>query len=292
MLAAPSRRDLRGEGKALLLPHAVHTGTMVARFTSRSYAVAENVYLTGAISHDHSHESPFIVVSLGGQALPVIRGTERMLTGPGTLTMIPAGWDHSPTVLSTAQCMTIDIRSDCAEQLIELGADFSKLHLFPDAGVQRYGRQLADEIRHPDPFSTLQVEALIIEICASLMRLSRRDESATAPRWLRRVMTRIEECFKEEYSLEDLAAEVEVHPVHVARVFRRCYGETPGEYTRRLRIKEARRLLEYSSRSLAEIAVEVGYHDQSHFSRAFEKVVGTTPGRYRRIVRASAKAAL
>jgi AraC family transcriptional regulator len=280
-----------GERKALRLPHAVHTGTMVARFKTRSYAVAENVYLTGTRSQDHEHESPFIVVSLSGQTLPVIRGSERMLSGAGTLTLIPAGWDHSHTVLSTAQCVTVDIRRDCVDELIEMGADFSKLYLFPDSGLLRAARQLQDEIRHPDPFSTLQVEALIVEICASLMRLGRRDDSASGPHWLRRVMSTIEERYREEYSLEDLAAEVEVHPVHVARVFRKCYGETPGEYTRRLRIKEARRLLEQSSRSLAEIAVEVGYHDQSHFSRAFEKVVGTTPGRYRRILRASPKIA-
>ena len=80
--------------------------------------------------------------------------------------------------------------------------------------------------------------------------------------------------------------------MHVSRVFRRCYGETLGDYIRRLRIKEARRRLEYGSDSIAQIAVDVGYHDESHFSKAFKKVVGTTPGLYRSVVRVSPKIAI
>jgi AraC-like DNA-binding protein len=79
----------------------------------------------------------------------------------------------------------------------------------------------------------------------------------------------------------DLASEANVHPVHVSRVFRRCHGETLRDYIRRLRIQEACRLLKSGARSIAEVALEIGYYDESHFAKAFKRVIGTTPGQYR-----------
>jgi AraC family transcriptional regulator len=81
-------------------------------------------------------------------------------------------------------------------------------------------------------------------------------------------------------SLADLAAEAGVHPAHLSRAFRRRFGMTVCEYSRKLRLEwAAARLIE--ERSLAQIAVEAGFADQSHFTRSFRRHFGVTPGRYR-----------
>ena len=76
-----------------------------------------------------------------------------------------------------------------------------------------------------------------------------------------------------------------VHPVHLARTFRREYGVTVGEYARALRLDWAQALLSDPDLSLAEVAAGAGFADQSHFTRAFRAYAGVTPGRYRELLR-------
>jgi transcriptional regulator GlxA family with amidase domain len=56
----------------------------------------------------------------------------------------------------------------------------------------------------------------------------------------------------------------------------------PSEYQQRLRISRARELLEFSRKSVDNIALSVGYEDVGGFRRVFRKIVGLTPSDYRR----------
>jgi AraC family transcriptional regulator len=89
----------------------------------------------------------------------------------------------------------------------------------------------------------------------------------------------------EPMDLAAIAAEVDIHPVHMARVFRRHFGCSPGTYLRRLRVRQACRLLTETDRPLAHVALDLGYADQSHFTRTFKRSLGVPPGEYRRLTR-------
>jgi len=78
-----------------------------------------------------------------------------------------------------------------------------------------------------------------------------------------------------------LAAEAGLGPAHFAQQFRRVAGLSPHQYVLRRRVKRAAALLRLSRRSIAEIAIEVGFSSQSHLTTAFHRVYGTTPGSYR-----------
>lgn len=101
------------------------------------------------------------------------------------------------------------------------------------------------------------------------------------PQWLERVRNILEQRFAEPFKLSEIAAEVGVHPVHLAREFRKHYGSSVGEYLRRLRIEYACRELLGSNVAVTNIAFAAGFADQSHFSRTFKRLCGTTPGKYR-----------
>jgi AraC-like DNA-binding protein len=65
------------------------------------------------------------------------------------------------------------------------------------------------------------------------------------------------------------------------RLFQRYVGVSPKWVLRRYRLHEAaRRLVEGTAGSWAEVAAELGYYDQSHFIRDFTAAVGTTPAGY------------
>lgn len=66
------------------------------------------------------------------------------------------------------------------------------------------------------------------------------------------------------------------------RRFRKATGMSPLEYVHRLRIEEAKQMLETGDLPVEEVAAEVGYQDTSFFGGMFRRRVGLTPAHYRR----------
>jgi AraC family transcriptional regulator len=91
-------------------------------------------------------------------------------------------------------------------------------------------------------------------------------------------------------SVTALAREAGVHPVHLARTFRRRHGMTMGTFALDRRLDRARRLLA-SPMALVDIAAELGFADQSHFTRMFRRRAGVTPGKARALLRAGDRVA-
>lgn len=69
----------------------------------------------------------------------------------------------------------------------------------------------------------------------------------------------------------------------LSRQFRARFGTSPYRYLTMRRVTEGRRLLA-AGQSIASVAAETGFADQSHFHRHFLKAFGMTPGRWQRLV--------
>jgi AraC family transcriptional regulator len=126
--------------------------------------------------------------------------------------------------------------------------------------------------------SPLVIEGLVLELAgeAGRARAERRP-----PAWLRAVEERLRADFRGQHSLSELAGEVGVHPVHLARAFRRWYRCTCGELVRGLRVQHAAERLAESDAPLSAVALEAGFCDQSHLTRCFKRATGLTPAAYR-----------
>jgi AraC-like DNA-binding protein len=98
---------------------------------------------------------------------------------------------------------------------------------------------------------------------------------------VQKARTYLEEHYSENVSLEELAAFVNLSPFHLLRVFRDTVGLPPHNYLTQVRITEAKHLL-LASISPAQVALAVGFTDQSHLTKHFKRIVGVTPGQYAR----------
>jgi two-component system, response regulator YesN len=87
--------------------------------------------------------------------------------------------------------------------------------------------------------------------------------------------------YQEELSLEKVAAVVYLNPVYFSQLFKQKTGCGFKEYIIRLRLEQAKRMLQDTKLRLAEIAERVGYQDMRHFTQQFRKKFGQTPSRYR-----------
>lgn len=85
-----------------------------------------------------------------------------------------------------------------------------------------------------------------------------------------------------DLSMEAIAAEVGLSLFHFHRLFRRCVGETPADYLRRIRLDAGALRLRWTRDSVGAIAGAVGYTSQAAFTRAFNERFGLSPLRFRK----------
>ena len=99
----------------------------------------------------------------------------------------------------------------------------------------------------------------------------------------------MEEHAPETIDLESAARAAGLSPFHFLRLFARVLGVTPHQYLVRTRLRDAARLLAADTRSITDIALDVGFSDLSNFVRTFHRAAGVTPGRFRRVSRGDRK---
>ena len=85
-----------------------------------------------------------------------------------------------------------------------------------------------------------------------------------------------------DFTLADMAAYAGLEERTFLRRFRKATEFNPTEYCQRLRIGKAREMLELTSRTISQVAWDVGYQDEGSFRKVFYKVMGLKPGDYRK----------
>lgn len=107
---------------------------------------------------------------------------------------------------------------------------------------------------------------------------------------LDRVITFIGEHYTERLSLDDLAHLARMTRLQFARLFRIVTGTSLRDHVRNLRLARARHLMETTSKTLTDIALEAGFYDLPHFDKTFRKQFGVSPTDFvRRVARVRAR---
>lgn len=115
---------------------------------------------------------------------------------------------------------------------------------------------------------------------------SRSPRSETlAPGQLKRAQNLIFDQLNQPLEMAEIAAKLDMPLASFSKAFKDAVGVGPYGWHLRRRVVRSAALLYDERLTLAEIAGECGFTDQSHYTKAFRRVLGVTPGRWRRKLR-------
>ena len=246
------------------------------------FVIRELNYAPFASLPPHSHETAYISLLLEGRYSEQDGRRKRYLQ-PDTVLLRPAGETHSDQFARAgARVLCIEFTPVGVHRLSVHNVDLSKGLERVGGPAARLGHRLYQQFRRTDTGATLAMEGLILEILAELLLPEPTSEALRHFSWMNRVVAFLRARYREPVSLARTAQAAGVHPVHLARSFRRTHGQTVGEYVRRLRIEDACRNLITTDITITEVGLECGFSDHSHFARVFRSHMGVSPGQFRR----------
>jgi AraC family transcriptional regulator len=229
----------------------------------------------------HDHEPAYVGVVLTGSYTETI-GRRKRNCGPLTTAFHPQGESHSVVFHDSAvRIFRIEMTQSWLDR-IGVVASLPSDGVTFDGGVPPIlALRLRSEFRARDRWSRLSIEGVALELIAELCRATSNSPTCGVPKWLQDAGEILGSEVSISPSLTALAEAVGVHPVHLAREFRKRYRCTIGDFIRRRRVEFACREIARSDTPLSEIALASGFCDQSHFTNTFRRFTGMTPAAYR-----------
>jgi len=88
--------------------------------------------------------------------------------------------------------------------------------------------------------------------------------------------------YQRKIYLSELADLAQLSEFHFCRMFKESLAQTPQEYLTNVRIEHVKHALNYTQLTLTDIALKVGFSNQSHMGRYFKKLIGVSPREFRR----------
>lgn len=248
------------------------------------FAVSTITFPSGLYLAPHCHSRPCVSVLLEG-SFEERQGSRNYTLGAASVLSKPAGEPHDD-LFHDAGARVLVVQPIGTPRLGAGGALLEQPISFRDHAITMLAWRILGELERPDALSPLAVEGQVLELLALGARRVGQGQRVASPRWLERARAMIHDRFADQLRVIDIAAEVEVHPDHLARVFRAQLGVSIPTYVRGLRLDWAAHQLATTDRPLKEIAHAAGFCDQSHLTRCFKQRMGVTPSLYRNAVRA------
>jgi AraC family transcriptional regulator len=273
-------------GTNLALPFGAFYGRVDRRISGVGLEIALLDVDPHRVVERHSHEDAHFVFVLEGLYLSSAQHAPPVSDGP-TLIYNPPGTTHRDRFdardrVVSGRFLTLSIATELVEVAhASAGSIPSRAMTVSAPPAHLLARRLVDSCARGDRADALQRDSLALELLDAVAELQR-ESSRRAPAWLARAREQLDDALGCDVGVADVAREVGVHPVHLARVFRQYHGKTPGDYLRRRRLEYAASLLRETNRPISDLAISCGFVDQSHLTTAFRRAFRMTPTVYRR----------
>lgn len=252
-------------------PHAAPPGQPAFADVARlgDAVVFDGAYPPGHRFEPHTDGRPRISVVLRGAVKEEARGREEVASA-ASVVVKPADVRHRNAFgPEGARLVSVVL----PEALWGDGLDDWRWHHAGPAGGA--GLRFVRSLHQSPEAAEDHLWALLAAVAAE------RDGPGPVAPWLLRAKEHMDDAPADAPSVAALAADADVHPVSLARAFRRAFGVAPTTYRRRLRVRRAADLLASSDAPAAQVALDAGFADQSHMCRDVRAELGLTPGQLR-----------
>lgn len=169
-----------------------------------------------------------------------------------------------------------------------MSLDIGEIWDYRDPLSWQLARVIYDECISRAPQGTLYSEAaatlLAMQLVRNLSTATRLKEirrGGLSPPRLRRACDYMMSRLGEDISVHEVAASVQLSTGHFSTAFKQSLGVAPHAWLRRQRIERAKTLLHDPNLDLVQIAMILGYANQSSFGVAFKRETGLTPMQWR-----------
>lgn len=263
-----------------VFPFGKFHGTTRRQIEISTFAFAE---VEGFVNNKvpvHIHENAHFLFVIKGEYEATVK-EKKQYCSPSTMLYYPASTTHCDHFYTGGRFLTISLNSETNKKLFG-GVNLLDYSMdFNDNEISWLGKRICRELQSPDNLSPIVLEAMAAELLVYAARSL--NKSDKPPGWLKSAYELINDRCNKEVTVSEIAAAVGVHPLHLARTFRKFFNCSPGEYLRKCRIEMASNLLVNSKKSLVEIALISGFADQSQFTRSFKQSTGITPAKFRQM---------
>lgn len=256
-------------------------GDVCKRLELPFLTLTELCYPAGFEVPTHRHDDPWFGLVLEGTLIETYRNRTHMVQ-PLNVMFRVSGESHSDRIPEGgARCLVVDVKQAMFDRVSTQGAVLNHSAEFAGGTSAGIMCRMSRELRVGDSVAPLAIEGLLLEMLAETHRRVV-PSSPKAPDWLKRASELLNDRFSENLSLGVIAAEVQVHPVHLARTFRQYYRSSVGDYLRLLRIKWSYKELITTNAPVIDIALRSGFCDQPHFCKTFKRLTGMSPSELRK----------
>ncbi|WP_309118142.1 AraC family transcriptional regulator [Paenibacillus sp.] len=243
----------------------------------------------------HAHEGEFqVTVPVTGTCFFTQENKEYMVAGGKGLVQHPHE-NHYFHIGHGAEVLVFRIDRSSLKKLVPYTElEFSVQQEFDPTVVSGHFRRWMRALLECDPTDRLaqeEVETGVLHFLLGSLAGSHENASKantdlpvgvfTSDPYLRLVLEYIHAHYSDEIHIEELASIALQSRFHFIRSFKNAVGVPPYQYVLRLRIEEAKRLLERTDLSVTDVSCSLGFSSPSQFYRAFARSVGMTPEKYR-----------
>lgn len=239
---------------------------------------SEGTYEPGEAMPEHAHPEACVTLLLRG-CIEERAGRRNVTAEPASIGIKPFHLEHADR-FGPAGTRTLKLKMGATfvDRLEEFGQSLARWRWVPLGGAVSVMLRMRSRLATTDSGDAVDwLEDHAIELLAALQEDDRLGDHPAAPPWLRAIRREVVGNFRRGVRTRVLAEQAGVHPVYLARSFRRAYGESISECVRRLRVREAARRLHEPGTSGSDIAFGAGFADQSHLSRTFRRETGVSP---------------
>jgi AraC-like DNA-binding protein len=230
---------------------------------------------------EHTHRSAFFALLLRGKYAETLRDRE-LSYRPFDLGFHPEATCHADRIEAGAtKFFLIELDESLVGRLREHAPAAAREPRICAPQDSSLAARLYRAHRAGASYSPLMAEGLVLEMLSGLAPGSRAGTTRRPPRWLRIVLDFLQSEYHRKLALDEIARQVDLHPVYLSRAFPDSTGQSVSQYLTGVRVRFALGRLSGSEVPLADVALRAGFCDQSHFTRVFKRHTGMTPAAFR-----------